>query len=112
SSIDTSHYVRSGETVAIGGVIRSTFIDVKDAPPNSPFAFSPPQAQGVTFENSFGNIFQIFKSRNINQDKNMFIVFITPEILNSARDSSRFLRDQFNLEGVEAGAAKGLEEFE
>ena len=102
SSVQTSNYVRSGETVAIGGVIRSAFTDVKDAPPGSPFTFSVPGNDQVQFQSTLGNIFQIFKNRNINQDKSMFIVFITPEILVSAREASHELRDHMNMKTLES----------
>lgn len=110
SSVDTSHFVRSGETVAIGGVLRSAFTDVKDAPPGQPFSFQAPGAQGVSVTSGFGNVFQIFKSRAVSSDRTMFIVFITPEILNSARDSSRKLRDTMNLQRLEALSAEDAEE--
>lgn len=106
SAINTSHYVRSGETVAIGGVLRSSFVDAKDVPPTQPFVFSPPGGGGsVQVPSSFGNIFQVFKNRTISQDRSMFIVFITPEILVSARDASRELRRQINLESVDPVSA-------
>ncbi len=113
SRLNTSHFVRSGETVALGGVLRSAFTDVKDAPPSQPFAFQPLGAgEGQGVSSSFGNIFQIFKSRSATADKTMFIVFVTPEILMSARDSSRSLREQMNLRSLEAGAEQAGEAFE
>jgi pilus assembly protein CpaC len=110
SSVQTSHYVRSGETVVIGGVLRSAFSDIKDSPPNQPFSFSP--AEGVNFTNSFGNIFQIFKSRDTQSERTMFIVFITPEVLNSARDSGRSIRERMNINGIEARSPSAGEDFE
>lgn len=101
SSVQTSNYVRTGETVAVGGVIRTAFTDVKDAPPGQPFSFSVPGNDQVQLTSSLGNIFQIFKNRAINQDKSMFIVFITPEILVSAREASRKHREHMNIERVE-----------
>jgi len=113
SSVNTSQYVRSGETVAIGGVLRSAFGDVKDAPPDQPFSFQPLGSAGqVNLTSSFGNIFQIFKSRSINSDRSMFIVFVTPEILVSAREASRSLRENVNLNGVDPKAPVGPEELE
>jgi len=100
SSVSTSNYVRTGETVAVGGIVRSSFTDVKDAPPDQPFSFSPVGNTQVQLTSSFGNIFQIFKNRAVNQDRSMFIVFLTPEILVSARDSSHELRDQMNLKSI------------
>lgn len=102
SAVSTSHYVRSGETVAVGGILRSAFSDSKDAPPGSPFTFSPPGADQVVLDSSLGNLFQLFKSRSITYDRSMFIVFLTPEILISARDASRDLRDRMNLDRLDA----------
>lgn len=112
SSVQTSNYVRSGETVVIGGVMRSSFTDTKDSPPNQPFSFAPAGDQGPQFPSSFGNIFQVFKSRDTNSERNMFIVFITPEVLNSARDSGRMIRERMNLSGVEARSPSAGEDFE
>ena len=112
SKVNTSHYLRSGETVAIGGVLRSAFTDVKDSPPSAPFSFQPLGSSGVQVPSSFGNIFQIFKGRSITQDRTMFIVFITPEILISARDSSRYIREQMNMTSVDPKAGSGAEELE
>jgi len=111
SKVSTKHYVRSGETVAIGGVMRSAFTETRDAPPGT-FAFAPSGAQGAVIDSSVGNIFQIFKSKSSNADRNMFIVFITPEILVSPRDASKNLREDMNLQQVEprlAGGTTGLE---
>ena len=102
SSVNTVQYVRSGETVAIGGIVRSAFTDVKDAPPNQPFSFQPLGNNRVNVTSSLGNIFQVFKSRAITQDRSMFIIFITPEILISARDASKELRDQLNLSRIKS----------
>lgn len=98
SSVDTSNYVRSGETVAIGGVVKSSFVDVKDAP--QPFSFQA-AAQTDAITPTLGNIFSVFKSRAINQDRSIFIVFVTPEILVSAREASREIRQKMNLDTVE-----------
>jgi pilus assembly protein CpaC len=98
SSVDTSNYVRSGETVALGGVVKTSMVDIKDAP--QPFGF---QAPGLTapVTPALGNIFNVFKSRAMNQDRSIFIVFVTPEILVSARDASKDIRQKINLDAVE-----------
>lgn len=111
SKVNTKHYVRSGETVAIGGVMRSAFTETRDAPPGT-FAFQPSGAQGASFDSSVGNIFQIFKSKSSNADRNMFIVFVTPEILVSARDSSKSLREDMNLQSVEPRGLGGVSSLE
>ncbi len=112
SSVKTSQYVRSGETIAIGGVIRSAFSDVKDSPPDAPFSFQPLGDSGPTATNAFGNIFQVFKSRSTTQDRSMFIVFITPDVLVSPRDAGRLIRETMNLESVDSGRVGGPEDFE
>jgi len=101
SSVSTTQYLRSGETVAIGGMMRSSHTDQRDQPPNV-----PPSELG--FQSSFGNLFQIFKGRDISQNRTMMIVFITPEILVSPRDSNKFLREQMNLQQVEPRATGQL----
>lgn len=101
SSVNTSHYIRSGETVAIGGVLRSAFTDVKDAPPGQAFSFQSPSSGNFSLESSFGNIFQVFKSRSITYDRSMYLVFVTPEVLISAREATRDLREKMNLQTLE-----------
>jgi Flp pilus assembly secretin CpaC len=113
SRINTVQYVRSGETIAIGGILRSAFTDSKDVPPTQPFQWQPlgsGDQPGVT--SSFGNIFQIFKSRASSMDRTMIVVFVTPEILVSARDSSRSLKEQMNLHNLEVGSTQNGEGFE
>ena len=103
SKVETSQYLRSGETVALGGIMRTSHSDYRDTPPGSPFAL--PGSEGG---NSFGNLFQIFKGRDISQNRSMMIVFVTPEILVSPRDSNKFLRDQMNLQQVDPRATGQL----
>ncbi|MGA0164693.1 MAG: pilus assembly protein N-terminal domain-containing protein, partial [Bdellovibrionota bacterium] len=79
AAVNTSHYIRSGETVAVGGALRSAFSDVKDAPPGQPFRFQ--LGEQFSAESSIGNLFQVFKSRSLSYDRSMFIIFVTPEIL-------------------------------
>lgn len=112
SQVTTKHYIRSGETVAIGGVMRSAFTEIKDAPPGQPFSFQPGGSSGPSFQSSLGNIFQVFKSRQSTSDRNMFIVFVTPEVLVSARDASKNVKEEMNLYSVEprtVGGAQALE---
>ncbi|MBN8553810.1 MAG: pilus assembly protein N-terminal domain-containing protein [Deltaproteobacteria bacterium] len=112
SNVNTVHYVRSGETVALGGVLRSAFSDIKDSPPDQPFSFAPAGSEGPSFTSSLGNIFQVFKSHSVTSDRTMFIVFITPEILGTGRDSGRRIREAMNLNGVEAYTPNAAEDFE
>lgn len=112
SEVSTKHYIRSGETVAIGGVLRSAFSEIKDSPPGQPFTFAPAGPTGPTFKSSLGNIFQIFKSRQSTGDRNMFIVFITPEVLVSPRDASKNVKEEMNLHSVEPRTAGGAETLE
>lgn len=112
SKINTVQYVRSGETIAIGGVLRSAFTDSKDVPPSQPFQWQPLGSDQPGVTSSFGNIFQIFKSRASSMDRTMVVVFVTPEILTSARDSNRGLKEQINLNTLEAGANPNGEGFE
>jgi pilus assembly protein CpaC len=109
SSVSTTHYVRTGETVALGGVMRSAFTDIKDAPPSAPFTsgFNP----SAQLDSTVGSLFQVFKNRAITADRSMFIVFITPEVLISARDASKHLREQMNLQGVRPFEPDEAEEF-
>jgi len=101
NSVQTRQFVKSGESVAIGGLVRFSNRQSVDRPP--PVAVSgntSPQASGTgNFEDPFplGSLFTLFKSNDIGKQRSQFIVFITPTIMQFAKDANRELKEQFNL---------------
>ncbi len=107
SGVETSQFVRSGESVVIGGLVRYSNHQALDRPPPNPVgsgvingnAGLNPTATNSQFVDPFplGSLFTLFKSNDMGKEKSQFMVFITPKILKFAKDSNRELKDQFNL---------------
>lgn len=103
SGIETSQFVRSGESVVIGGLVRYSNRQSVDRPPPTSTSSSGsgnlPQATAQTFVDPFplGSLFTLFKSNDVARSRSQFLVFITPRIFSYAKDANRELKDQFNL---------------
>lgn len=115
STIKTQQFVRSGETIVVGGVIRYNQKNIIDKPPTSQGTSAAPnssdnsQASGDPF--SMGSLFTLFKSTDYSKQRSQFIIFITPTILKYAKDANKELKDQFNLyEVYPSGAYKPMNE--
>lgn len=96
SSIATQQFVRSGESVVIGGLTRYSVRNILDRPP--PKGGSS-QAEGASTEtdDTLGSIFNMFKSSDFSRQRSQFLIFITPTILDEAKDANQKLKEQFNL---------------
>jgi pilus assembly protein CpaC len=102
NSIDTTQLVRSGESVVIGGLIRNSYRQALDRPPNSAGGGggnSTPQATSDQFVDPFpmGSLFTLFKSTEESKQRSQFMIFITPSILKFSKDANKELKDSFNL---------------
>ncbi|MFH1017576.1 MAG: pilus assembly protein N-terminal domain-containing protein [Pseudomonadota bacterium] len=106
NSIQTTQFVRSGESVVIGGLVRYSNRQSLDRPPSGlssstgASSASPVTTAGTgnfTDPFPFGSLFTLFKSTDIGKQRSQFLVFITPRILQFAKDANRELKEQFNL---------------
>jgi pilus assembly protein CpaC len=85
--IKTTLQVKSKESAAIGGIVQSTS--------NTAYDKSPP-AGGVSGPQENGSIFfNLIRSKNYNTTKSQFVIFVTPEILESASASTDEIRKKF-----------------
>ena len=104
SSVSTSQIVRSGESVVLGGLVRHSFRQFLDRPPQggggggSATASSDGGSSGTLVDPfPLGSLFTLFKSNDQSRQRSQFLVFITPRILQQAKDAHQDLKDQFNL---------------
>ncbi len=81
NSIETAIVVRSGQSAAIGGLIKSR----ADTSYNNP-ANTPPNP-----------IISLYASKDFNRDQSQFVVFITPIIKSSASTGSEKIKKKFRL---------------
>lgn len=104
NSIETSQLVRSGESVVIGGLIRNSFRQSLDRPPNGADSSSSGSSTTTptstdTFVDPFplGSLFTLFKSSDVSKQRSQFMIFITPTIVKQSKDANKELKDSFNL---------------
>jgi len=102
SGVETHQFVRSGESVVIGGLIRYANRQSLDRPPpTSPSGGNnaTPTSTSSQFVDPFplGSLFTLFKSNDRSKERSQFMIFITPKILTYAKDANREIKEQFNL---------------
>lgn len=101
NTIQTQQFVRSGESIVIGGIIRYNVKHILDRPPPTQKANTGGAVagggSGATDPFSLGSLFTLFKSSDYGKAKSQFILFITPTILKYAKDANMELKEEFNL---------------
>ena len=80
-SIETFINIKSGNTAAIGGIVQNNL--------------SKSYMDGSTDENV---IVSLSRSKSFTKGKSQFVVFITPEILNTASEGSDSVKEKFRVE--------------
>lgn len=85
--VDTKVYVRSNESAAVAGVTAS---DVKTFFNSDP----PDQTQ---FEAGTTPLFNLTRSKNYQKKKTQFVIFVTPQILDSASEGTEDLKKNFRI---------------
>jgi Flp pilus assembly secretin CpaC len=84
NQVSTRQFVRSGESIVIGGILRTAATQTKDKQPDENFTETPP-------------MFSFFKSQDKHVSRSQFIIFITPKIMEFAKDANKELMDYFNM---------------
>jgi len=114
SNIKTQQFVRSGESIVVGGMIRHNVRNIIDRPPpTTKMGTGGASAGEESQEDPFamGSLFTLFKSTDYGKQRAQFIIFITPTILKYAKDANQELKDQFNLyEVYPSGTYKPMNE--
>jgi pilus assembly protein CpaC len=112
SNIKTQQFVRSGESIVVGGMIRYNVRNIVDRPPPTASVSTGASAGGQQQASdpfALGSLFTLFKSTDYGKQRSQFIIFITPTILKYAKDANQELKEQFNLyEVYPSGAYKPM----
>lgn len=91
NEVRTNLTVKSKESAVIGGIVQSnsaTNYDKNDPDQSSPTAGSGEGAQAST-------LFKLLRSKSYTSAKSQFVVFVTPEILESASNGTKEIRRKF-----------------
>lgn len=88
NSINTNLTIKSKESAVIGGIIQSSSITDYDKDPNP----TTTQDDGTT---QVSPLFDLFRGKNYGTNKTQFVVFVTPEILESASKGTEEIRKKF-----------------
>ncbi len=100
NSINTNIVVKSKESAAIGGIVqndsRTNYDNTGDDP--APFTVSSGTATGGASgaSGSAGSpLFRLFRAKNYTTSKNQYVIFVTPEIIESATAGTEEIRRKF-----------------
>lgn len=95
NDVDTNITVKSKESAVIGGVMQSTSrTDYDKDDPEGSQAQAPASDPGNTAQQA-SQLFRLIRSKNYATSKNQFVVFVTPEILESASKGTEEIRKKF-----------------
>ncbi len=90
NTVSTNLVVKSKESAAIGGVVQSKSTTDYDNTGDDP---APVQVGG---DGGGGSpLFRLFRSKNYKTDKTQFVIFVTPEIIESASAGTEEIRKKF-----------------
>lgn len=95
-SILTSVYVKASESAAVAGINTTdvgTYYNTDD-PAQGSYDNSATTANGTTPTDP---LFNLLRSKAYNKNRNQFVVFITPEIIENASDGSEDLKRNFRV---------------
>lgn len=87
NNLKTNLVLKSKESAAIGGIVQNQSSTDYDNPTNDPAPVTgtpPPSA-----------LFRLFRSKNYNTTKSQFVIFVTPEIIESASAGTEEIRRKF-----------------
>lgn len=88
NTVRTNLTIKSKESAVIGGIIQSSSITDYDKDPN------PLQVQNNGTQ-QVNPLFDLFRGKNYGTNKSQFVVFVTPEILESASKGTEEIRKKF-----------------
>lgn len=91
NSIQTNITVKSKESAVIGGIIQNSSITDYDKDPTP----TAPQNDASDSTSQTSTLFNLFRGKSYSTSKNQFVVFITPEILESATKGTEEIRRKF-----------------
>lgn len=91
NSVNTNVILKSKESAAIGGIVQNTSATDYDNTGNDP---APLQPSG---DGSGGGspLFRLYRSKSYSTNKSQYVIFVTPEIIESASAGSEEIRKKF-----------------
>lgn len=88
NSISTNIVVKNKESAVIGGIVQNTSTTAYDKNDPNPY-------NGVTEDINSSILFNFLRSKSYVTEKSQFVVFVTPEIVESASASTEEIRKKF-----------------
>jgi len=85
NSISTDLFVKSGQSAALGGIVQSN--DITGFDKNDPAPYDEDTQRSV--------FFNMLRSKSRSLSKNQYVVFITPELIQSASEGTAQIRKKF-----------------
>ena len=90
NSINTNVVLKSKESAAIGGVVQNTSATDFDNPGNDPAPIS-----GTSGQTPATPLFNLFRAKSYTTNKSQYVIFVTPEIIESASAGTEEIRKKF-----------------
>jgi pilus assembly protein CpaC len=94
NAINTNVVLKSKESAALGGIVQNTSATDYDNTGNDP---APTQAstQSATGTLPASPLFRLYRSKSYSTSKSQYVIFVTPEIIESASAGSEEIRKKF-----------------
>lgn len=90
NSINTNVVLKSKESAAIGGIVQNTSVTDYDNTGNDP---APQSALAGTVPAT--PLFRLYRSKSYSTNKSQYVIFVTPEIIESASTGTEEIRKKF-----------------
>jgi pilus assembly protein CpaC len=91
NQINTNVVLKSKESAAIGGVVQNISSTDYDNTGNDP----APQQANATGTNAGTPLFRLYRSKSYSTNKSQYVIFVTPDIIESASAGSEEIRKKF-----------------
>ncbi len=90
NSINTNVVLKSKESAAIGGIVQNTSTTDYDNTGNDPAPISATAGQSPA-----SPLFRLYRSKSYSTNKSQYVIFVTPEIIESAAAGTEEIRKKF-----------------
>lgn len=92
NSINTNLVLKSKESAAIGGIVQNTSVTDYDNTGNDPAPQQPASGQSA---GAGSPLFRLYRSKFYSTNKSQYVIFVTPEIIESAAAGTEDIRRKF-----------------
>lgn len=91
NSVNTNVILKSKESAAIGGIVQNTSATDYDNTGNDP----APQQPAGNGASAGSPLFRLYRSKSYSTNKSQYVIFVTPEVVESASAGSEEIRKKF-----------------